>query len=588
MSRFNYPNIKYNPLNLEEKYISPLCKKLEMLLSQKISELNIEINNFLRKEKTYEIYEISEELVVVFRKSSVFNISLNIGYPFSLCVADITNNTSFKHFKKLPVDVDIHLRGEVLRKKQRLMLNNFLGKSLEKVTWVSCSEPDKYRELASSLLSKLSKRKTWLYVDPYNFIGDSIVGLYFMDYLKKRFEVRNIEVLSSAYKHLGLFYKSHPNKKEIFDRLCKRSSVCIMPDLIDNHFGNTLALLNGLMEVNLYIFVVGRNLIVNINNNEARVFHYIKPDVFLRNKNIEDYMDDCLSPYVSINKNILREIPVGKKYKGHSNKFFISPHSTIGLKRIPVDFVLEITRLLIRKTKGKIYISEGNKKGDDLEWTKNFSHILKKEKDDLLLKSVIFLSDKNLGDLGVKLKKLRISSVLSADTSIAHLVNRLDIPQITYYNSEFWDKDSLQSLSAESPLGFCRYTPLQYPAVFNNDTEKPRFLEAVSKGLIQLSNNESFTTSPLVVEILTEFKRYMSKELLNINSSLGYKTHQNLNKKFLGLKKLCERTETSWLFYIFDPNKIVQGILSKPDKEKIAPLLYSAWRISPIYKFLNL
>lgn len=585
MSRFNYKNINFDPLNLDKSSLVSLRSYLKKILIERTPELVLNIKNFIKQDKSYEVNELSDSLVAVIRKSPAFAMSLNLGYPFSLYIDDITNATPFIVFKKFPVDLDVHLRGEILRNKQRLMLVDILSKLFEKVDIISIGNSSRFKRLASTILSKFSVGKPWMYVDPYNFIGDSIVGLYFVDYLKERFKVKKIIVLSSAYKHLGLFYESYPKEKDTFDRLCKKVNVCIMPDLIDNHFSKTLELLSDIKEADLYLLAISRNMIVHIRDKHCSIFHLDKPDVLLRNQNIEDYMNDCLSPYVSLEKKTFKQILEGKKYKFDNNRFFINPHSSIESKSIPVDFVLELARIIVNKTAGTIYVSEGVKKGNDRRWIRNFRGKLKSRKNNSLLGKIVFLSDDSLTGLGAKLKNLKVSSVLTADTAIAHLVNRIGIPQITYYKDGFWDSESLQSLSAESPLGFCRYDLRQYPAIFSDKTNKHIFLEAMSCGLMRLPK-KIFLPESQLANRLKEFNQDLSKQLSKSEPSLSYRTHQKLYRKFLCLKKLCRGTEISWMFYIFDPNKMVEGIISKPEG-KTAPLLYCAWKISPLYKFLN-
>jgi hypothetical protein len=69
---------------------------------------------------------------------------------------------------------------------------------------------------------------------------------------------------------------------------------------------------------------------------------------------------------------------------------------------------------------------------------------------------------------------------ITADTSIAHLFNYLGLTNITFFNLNRCDLKSPQSLSSDSPLGFCRYGSTQYPALLNYGSQD-RLIKGVLK-----------------------------------------------------------------------------------------------------------
>ena len=71
--------------------------------------------------------------------------------------------------------------------------------------------------------------------------------------------------------------------------------------------------------------------------------------------------------------------------------------------------------------------------------------------------------------------------IITADTSIAHLANYGGYSNIVLYNPKVWDTCSVQSMSSDSPLGFCRYNKLQIPVVLSGDTE-----HIISRDIVRL------------------------------------------------------------------------------------------------------
>lgn len=588
MTRFKDTTTNFNQPNLLENSISYLTRHLRSFIKRKVMVIKSIINNFIKSGKDYKIYELSHSIVIVLNLSDKTNVSLNIGYPFPIYSEDITQKVKFISKDKKDVNVKIHIRGEILRKRQRNFIKKTLKNNFKSIKWLSVTNIGKFRKISYLILNRFSsKSEPWIYVDPYNFIGDSFVGLYFIDCLKRRFGLRKIIVLSDAYKHTKLFYKSYPKTNEIFKKFYKESNIVIMPDLIDNHLGRTIKLLKVLKNENIFIFLLGRNLIIKIKNKKCLIFHYDKNDILLRNKNIENYMNDCLFPYINFDKKF-KNITFKKIIKTkEANKIFINPHSSAPLKQIPVDLVLDITENIIQKRDATIYISKGrlNIKNNQ-DWIKSCLDKLKNKEYKSIIKNIIFLSDRGFADLGVKLRKLQISSALTADTAITHILSRMLIPNITIYNEDFWDCESPQSLSAESPLGFCRFYLPQYPAILRKDINKSSFVKSVSDGLITLSSNNYVIHNDFVSHKITKFNKQLSKYIDKLNKeTLDYNDHKKLYRKYIKLKNYCRDSNIFWLFDIFDPNNIVSGIISEPNN-KVSPLLYSAWKILPLHKFL--
>jgi len=525
------------------------------------------VDNFLLSGKSYGVYEILPFIVLVLNSSPKREVSINIGYPFPIYNKKVESNLLKT---KGNIELKIHVRGEILRRKQRDFIKETLEDVFEKTEWISINSFKKFREKYHF------KKGYWLYVDPYNFIGDSFVGLYFIDYFKGFFNLKQVAVLSKAYKHTKFFYSSYSKTKNNFKKLSERAEVVVMPDLIDNHLNVNIELLKELKGKKIIVLLLGRNIIIKINGNTCLLYHLNREDVLLRNKNIEDYMDDCLFPYIEPKKEKYF-LPKREGEGRDGKKFFINPHAGDSLKELPTEMVLEIARKLIKKNGSFIYISRGT--NSDQKWVNSFLKKLKNEKYKPFSENIIFLPDSGLNDLGEKLQKFNISVALTSDTAVAHLLSRI-IPNIIVFNDVFWDYESIQSLSAESPLGFCRFYSPQYPAILKKTNNKKSFINTIVGSIEALSSQNTFSSREI-----NSFITYLAKHLENLRErEVSYAKHKKLYKKYLRLKKNHKNSKIYWLFELYDPDEMVLGMSPKRGREAF-PLIYSAWKNLPLYKF---
>ena len=573
-------NAKFQGVSNSE--IIYLMRQLEFFIESNKKLISIIVDHFQKSKKTYSIVELSDEIVMVLNLSKVKEVILNVGYPFPIYSEDksglfigIANNVRIKMF----------IRGEVLRKLQRNYLKKvFLG-SLENKKWTVVDEIEKFRKISANLLKKRNKI---IYIDPYHFIGDAFTGLHFLEQFQAQSTITNIVVLSRFFKHLKLFYKSCKKNVDILRKECIENSVIIMPDLIDNHFGENIKLLEGIIGENVVVFLPGRNLIIHYQKNKVDIYHYNKKDVLLRNKNIEDYMDDCLNPFFES-----QYYNYGKRNKSRKNgvtEIFVNPYSSNSLKEIKVELFLKIAIDLIKNNNIRFVISSNNgaAKGKN-DWIDKFILKIKKEKYKSLLNNTIFLSDNNISDLGKKLLKRGVSCTLTADTSISHMLSKIMIPNITIYNEKFWDRESGQSLSAESPLGFCRYNLPQFAAILTENGDPNNFSDGIKNGLQTLLNVAKVGDKTLLGKIPQEihnFYKMIRGYVKYPSKSLNYRNHKKLYAEYLILKKHFVYSEFAWLFDIYDPDRLTIGINKDTNKNNCF-LIYSSWKNLPLYKFIN-
>ena len=439
-----------------------------------------------------------------------------------------------------------------------------------------------FRRISRKFLSKSQDRG--IYIDPYTFIGDSFIGLYFIDVLKKLFGFKRLLVLSDAYEHIQFFVKSVPRKSKILKSVCKRGDIIIMPDLIDTHWERTLELMKAVEDKEATIFIIGRNLIVKFGKQENYIFHYDQEDVLLRNKNIEEYMDDCLFPFVNPNKN--KQNISDCHNTSAKGIFFVSPHSSLERRSIEIGIAVGICKKLLRSPLNFVYISGGIKKRKkDYLWTQKFLKIANKKENRNLLGKIKIKYYKNLSEMIAELKRLNVHSVLTSDTSIAHLCNRAGLKNITLYNSYFWDNESIQSLTSDSPLGFCRFNYQQYPTVYYPSKRNRSFYNSIYRAL--LANSEKKKISRTILKKI-EFLKKKIEETKKIKTKKEFfSKYDQIKKVYVEVKKELSNTEFDWIFGLYDPFSITKDMLKRPDIKRCIHLIYSSLKIHPLCKFFK-
>jgi len=568
---------EFHGINDDE--ISHLLHKLELFINNNLSAINIIIDNFQKSKKEYGVVELSNTILIVLNNSKKKGVTLNIGYPFPI-FSESRNDLANILFGN--VKINLFIRGEILRKLQRNYLKkSFFNASINK-KWFSINKIDEFRKISTKLLKKKNRI---IYIDPYHFIGDSFTGLYFLEQFEAKTLATDIIVLSKFFMHLNLFYKSYKKDANTFKNICIDGDIVIMPDLIDNHFGENLKLLNIIQNKDITIFILSRSLIINYQKNKIRIYHYNKNDVLLRNKNIEDYMDDCLNPFLK--KMSLNYRKRNEFKKDAISEIFINPYSSNPLKEIGVELFLKIAASLTSNDNIRFVISNNNgtieKKND---WLNELILKMKKTEYRKLSKNIVFLSDNSIADLGRKLLKRGISCALTADTSISHFLSKLMIPNITIYNESFWDNESAQSLSAESPLGFCRYDFPHFAAISKTTNDSDNFSNDIKnwlQALLSITNGSYTKKIPLDIY---KFYKKIDKYTNHPATLLSYSNHKKLYFEYLALKRQFQNSEFTWLFDIYDPDKLITKI-STPKRIDKRFLFYSSWKNLPLYKFIN-
>ncbi|MDO8622916.1 MAG: hypothetical protein Q7R52_01615 [archaeon] len=528
-----------------------LIHLLESLMGEYKGLIDKEIEIFLKEDLKYRNITANSELQIIILKSDNPEVTLNIGFPFPVYSQ---KTDQFLEFISKGITLRFFLRGDSLRNFQRLELLY----SLKQICQVEIEEMenlDDFRNLSKNLMKDYTLIN---YVDPYTFIGDSFIGIHFMESFIREFNLKLEKIYSKSYEHFGSAFPIEDYEDQIFV-----NKLVLMPDLIDIHWDKTMKTLIKSLKQDGIFFIVGRNLTIQRKENLIKIYHFKSSDPLLINKNIEDYMNDCLSPYLKPKLSSKREVILG------DFNIIINPFGSEDIKTLPVELVLNLIKNINSKYPKSLVLLVGG-----ISYIKN--HILWVEKiktclkDGCLEKQVLIKNYDSLSEIAEDVVKFKITLGITADTSLAHMFNFIGLRNITIYNSARWDKKSMQSLSSDSPLGFCRYNSLQYPVIFNKEELK------------NLSEN--------IFECLV----FLYKKNIQLSEEKGLKRIRDLvknNEKSDNVKIILKRYSDSvkeinqcWMLNLFNPQRIIDSI---KELEGSQDLISSALRISPLYKYLE-
>ncbi len=561
--------------NIEQKDVMPLLDQLAIVVNKKRAVIVDEALSSTKNKQESRMIEISPEFLFVCRKGKITESSLNVGFPFPIASA------SYKYGNNLPKNIAIesYIRGERIRKKQRNMLHNVLRMPRP----IEIQDAHVFNSITKKLFKKC---KNIVYVDPYAFIGDSIIGLYFLDQFISRFGARNVKVFSKAYKHLSFFYKTFPDSIELVERAITQDTIALLPDLIDNQWGKRLDLIEAISRRHGAAFIIGRNMILKFGKNPVSL-HLKGEDPLLRNKNIEDYMNDCSEAYIP-KRDIKITYPNPVKISKTVSIFFNGLSSFAG-KDIGPKLSLEICKKLADVMGTNCYVSMGVRSSEkDSSFVSDFNEML--QKSDINYRTKIkFMDDNGLTDLARKLKKFHVGLIITADTSIAHLSNRVGLPNITIFKQNFWDSSSTQSLASSSPLGFCRYGPFEYPYILHENDSAHDVSSLVLDGSKSLLKKFSRTGRRKIPSNMKNFITQIHK----LESAVRYgrnlpdigKIHDKLNTMFEQLSIANADSDLGWLFKFYDPDQLVRRVLDNFPSKQTSSLVCTSWLLSPAYKY---
>jgi hypothetical protein len=504
------------------KSYKKLLGVLEQLVIDNKKLIQKETTKFQDTSSHYRNISVTPELQVVMLKSNRTSTTLNIGFPFPLYTKE---TKALGMATKEKIEIKYFLRGKPIRNFQR----NDLLRRLCKIGPTEAIEISNLQQF-QNICKKLSERyHSFTYVDPYVFIGDSFIGLHFSDNIKKNFDLSLDRIYSNASKHLEFAFQT-----EMYGDPSFSNKLVVIPDLIDNHWPKTVGTLIRSLNRDGTFFVIGRNLVVDREKGVIRLYHFDKDEPLLRNKNIEDYMNDCLSPYVQS----LCPSRFNKPIEGKFN-LIINPFGLEDEKLLPIKLVLDIIRYVKTKyPECAVIVVEGLERHSF--WIKEFrSHLMRIK----LEQGVSIRSYNSLSEIAIDIKRNNVTLGITADTSLAHMFNLIGLRNLTFYNAQRWDENSMQSLASDSPLGFCRYTSLQFPIIFDGEN--------------RISS-------------------------ISVLRGLNYVHDKIASEGRILLKH--RKTDEKWMRKLFDQDRIVSSVKGKSGSEY---LVETAKKISPLYKYAD-
>lgn len=496
---------------------SPALERLQNKLKSK--DLETIIQNELRMNKRFSLYDQDSEMVIHFNHGEKGPATLNVGFPFPLYSEEYGDAPDH-------LGLNIFIRGEPVRNIQREMLKNLVS----------------YTEVDGNLheLLRGADKNRAIFVDPYNFIGDSFIGLHFLDSVGDYFGIKSRASFSDQHAHLKSTLESvEPYEVSSVVDNVRDGDLVIVPDLIDSHWEKTLDLINSLKGENLTMILPGRELLIDFNGGDVRAYHARKEDTLLINQNIEDYMNSCLDIFGIPDGSL----SVERLFFGETSKFFLNPFASVEERYISPNLMFGVYQnLKDLDGRSEFYlISDYHHNPAHISWLNEFLELMRSDQT-MRRVSINYYSD--LNELAEHMNEKECGAVLSADTSISHLANRLGFPCVTLYNRAWWDENSLQSLSASSPAGFCRYVGTQIPII-----------------------NDSYTSSEMMA-----------------TSKLIATTMLFAQKSSVEKRKLYQKDESGWIDQIYDPSQIVRGVSLREGNE---PLISAAEKVSLRYKLEN-
>lgn len=532
MTRFT--NNLTGDMGISKEGYSKLFGYLSEVFAQKLKKTILnEINKLRETNKDYRLLEVSDTLIVsIFKSTKREAVRLCVGYPFPL--ASKQSRVFFSGYT-----VSVFIRDEPVRKLQREYLFNYLQKNYSAKLNIIHSTGD-FRKNLSGTNRKFNNR--CFYVDLYDFIGDSIIGLKFLESLRKTLRIPKTRctVFSKHSKHIPTQYAIFNSSK--FANLVNNYeySTIIVPALIDNQFDAFLKILKSITLKNFRIIVPSRNLFLTFSENNSEIFWYKSRDVLFKTNSIDNYMDIALNTFTGEPISVL---PKTIKVRKITKNVFINPFSSLEGKSISVDDCSKICEHL-QNNGFNVFVSAGFHQEEYIQKLK--------------VKNITLLYDSGFKDLSEKLTAHNIGLVISTDSGIAHMTATLGIATIVIYHSFFWDSCSKQSISNDALGGFCRaHLPM---------------IPVVNSGILDAVEN---IYHPAMTYKQKKCIKRKLKRMQGASNKTVFSLHKDLVSKFPHLHT----------FYC--PDMLLKNVINNSNKTDSWSLVSNVWQNLPAYKVSN-
>ncbi|MBF0316413.1 MAG: hypothetical protein HQK52_23555 [Oligoflexia bacterium] len=540
------------------------------------------------------LVEFSDEILMFanrMQRDEVSSCTLSIGFPFPIETRDCKiNGLKCKSYSLM-----FFIRGAYLRKLQREELQQTLVSISSETKW-SEVDVELFREKVATYL--LNQKKC-LYIDPYNngretLMGNSIIGLRFLDSFLKEEQAKEIKVISNSSEHLKLFFDVVAKQHVNYDEEIRNSDYVIIPDLIDNRWKITIEQIMISLKHGKTCFILGRNLIVTKTSNRVHVYHCEGDDPLLVNKGVDLYIEDCLRPFFK-EQTKFRQKLLSHEASDHGdsenkrNTIFINPFSSTELRDLPVDLVETIACNLV-KNGYRIVVSAGVPGSDkDFNWITSFKYKLN-DIDRTLADSIEILpAFINLTELGHRLSDLGVIGAVTPDTSIAHFLARLSILNITLVRMRFWDTSSIQALSTV----FVRTSRYQIPVLYWEQCAVDTLADVSCQLMsIFLQTDKKQLMLATLTDVYNEFLK-INEVMLTLTDREGSLYEKSKNTRWVvdwfknAYARYRQMTASMGLEALFDSWNVEELLKNVETDVDYLNLLYYFWRVSPSLKFLQ-
>jgi len=523
---------------------------LEKFVIENKRVIKKDLFQFINSDLTYRNISYTKTFSLILLKEEDATTTFNIGYPFPMLSKE---TKKYEFLIRKGISLKFFLRGEPIRTKQRLNLFSDLSNQ-NIIKLIKIGSLKEFRNLTKKICKCYN---SFDYYDPYFFVGDSFIGTYLIYNFEDTFKIKLDKIYSNSYKHLKFAFDSNDFNA---NKINSKKGLCIIGDYIDFHWDKTTSLVKKLLKKDKLLILLGRNIIIEDREDIINVYHLDMEDHLLKNQNIEDYMDSLLKPYL-----IPKKFP--QKINNISNlNIFINPFGSEKIKILPKNFIIFFIKSLLNIfPEAKFILSKGL---NSIDYHKKYINEIKvKIKKERLNSKIILKSYSSLSEIAKDIKRNNISIGLTTDTSISHLFNFMGIINLSFFNSARWDKYSIQSLSSDSPLGFCRYSSTEIPIIFRQKN-CDKIINNTIKIIKLIKDKNIGRLDKKLEKQIKELKQ--TKDLNKINNTIEKTYINELNNKRL-----------SWLNNLFNPISILKYIELNEDSKY---LFYSAWKLNILNK----
>lgn len=564
----NSNHLPLHPATLKPSWDSSHKAYLNMYVASHFNNLAERIKDLDdNRGRNFSFGEIRPQLIDIVERSRSRVVQISLGFPFPITTLRLRNLLSPPRNSH-----HLYIWGEPLRTFQRRFIQRYMFdltiRRKLKFRWVEVGGANKFRYIVERLVARYKTRYrkglSITYVDPYTYIGDSILGIsYFLNFLPKSFQSARRTVFSVAHEHLQTIVDAEGVDQEKLAASFNKSHFALMPDLIDTHLQQTLANLTALIGFSGTILIPGRSLAISTNRRSLTVWHLHRPDPLLRNSNNYDNKQDCMRVFFTNTQSSQpTPHPVAQR---SSNIVYINPFGSKPDKMLNVTLVLDICKRLQRREQFPVIIGCLQHNFHHRRWITHFRKKIKRLQFPLKIKFY-----KNLSILADEMFHLGRCGLITCDSSITHLANYLGVPNVTIFHGSRFDNGSIQSMVSESPLGFASYELTSFPVLLKDLEKVPRTLsQDIVDGmefLITLAN-QGFLQKNVRRPVRDNTSRQVTLE-----------RYQELAKSL--------SSHFSWLIRLFDPAFFLNKI--PRDGATYRSIERTIIRLSPIYKYFKI